>query len=105
MPVLIYFSSKKKADELSQLIRAKTSLRTAAYHAGLAKSDRYSIQQQFMQDQLDVICATSAFGMGINKKKYSLYFALSSSRGPRKLFPRSRTCRKGSTAQFSFVTL
>ncbi|MFT8837468.1 RecQ family ATP-dependent DNA helicase [Liquorilactobacillus satsumensis] len=68
MPVLIYFSSKKKADELSQLIRAKTSLRTAAYHAGLAKSDRYSIQQQFMQDQLDVICATSAFGMGINKK-------------------------------------
>ncbi|KRL04340.1 RecQ family ATP-dependent DNA helicase [Liquorilactobacillus oeni] len=67
-PILLYFSSKKKADEISQLLNDRTDLKTAAYHAGLSKKDRYSIQQQFMNDQLDAVCATSAFGMGINKK-------------------------------------
>src|SRR5690625_4135723 len=41
--------------------------RIAFYHGGMEQIDRISIQQQFMNDQLDVICCTSAFGMGINK--------------------------------------
>lgn len=66
-PALVYFSSKRKADGLSRFIRERTGLRTAPYHAGMPFDERYSVLQQFLHDELDVVCATSAFGMGINK--------------------------------------
>ncbi|MFC6253414.1 RecQ family ATP-dependent DNA helicase [Secundilactobacillus hailunensis] len=66
-PGVVYFSSKKKANETAELLALKTHCRVAAYHAGLDPETRFKVQQQFMQDQLDVICATSAFGMGIDK--------------------------------------
>lgn len=66
-PGVIYFSSKKRADEVAEFLAAKTSCRVAAYHADLDTETRFKVQQQFMLDQLDVICATSAFGMGIDK--------------------------------------
>lgn len=66
-PVIVYFSSKKQTDLTAAWLRDQTRLRVAAYHAGLSAEDRFKIQQQFMAEQLDVICATSAFGMGINK--------------------------------------
>lgn len=66
-PGLIYFSSKKQCDKINNLLQQKTTLRTAAYHAGLSFGERYAVQQQFLNGQLDLICATSAFGMGINK--------------------------------------
>lgn len=66
-PGVVYFSSKKKANETAELLALKTHCRVAAYHADLDAETRFKVQQQFMQDQLDVICATSAFGMGIDK--------------------------------------
>lgn len=66
-PGVIYFSSKKKANEMADMLNVKTSCRVAAYHADLDDETRFKVQQQFMLDQLDVICATSAFGMGIDK--------------------------------------
>lgn len=66
-PGVVYFSSKKKANEMAELLAAKTDCKVAAYHADLDSETRFKVQQQFMQDQLDVICATSAFGMGIDK--------------------------------------
>ena len=66
-PTTVYFSSKRQTDLIAEWLRTTTGLRVAAYHAGLSGEDRFKIQQQFMADQLDVICATSAFGMGINK--------------------------------------
>ena len=54
-PGLIYFSSKKKADEIVEFLARKTSLRVAAYHADLNLEDRFSIQHQFIENQLDVI--------------------------------------------------
>lgn len=66
-PVIVYFTSKRQTDLIAEWLRTTTTLRVAAYHAGLATDDRFKIQQQFMAGQLDVICATSAFGMGINK--------------------------------------
>ncbi|MBN7275304.1 RecQ family ATP-dependent DNA helicase [Ligilactobacillus pobuzihii] len=66
-PGLVYFSSKKQCDKTGELLQQKTGLRVASYHAGLSFSERYAVQQQFLNGQLDVICATSAFGMGINK--------------------------------------
>ncbi len=78
MPGLIYFSSKKVANEITDLLNRKTNLRAAAYHADLSIEDRFSIQHQFIENKLDVVCATSAFGMGINKKdiRFVLHYHL-----------------------------
>ena len=68
MPAVIYFSSKKQADSVSQLISERTQLKVDTYHADRSSEDRTTIQRQFLSNKLDVICATSAFGMGINKE-------------------------------------
>ncbi|HIW71219.1 MAG TPA: RecQ family ATP-dependent DNA helicase [Candidatus Levilactobacillus faecigallinarum] len=66
-PGVVYFSSKQQATDTADWLRDKTGLPIAAYHAGLSSEDRFKIQQQFMAGDLAVICATSAFGMGIDK--------------------------------------
>jgi ATP-dependent DNA helicase RecQ len=80
-PGIIYFSSKAQADAVAFMIRKKTSLRAEAYHADRTHEDRITIQHQFLQDELDVICATSAFGMGINKPniRYVIHYHLPNS--------------------------
>jgi len=73
VPTLIYFSSRRTAEEIASMLASNLShLRIAFYHSGMEQMDRISIQQQFMNDQLDVICCTSAFGMGINKSNIRL---------------------------------
>ncbi|WP_066047506.1 RecQ family ATP-dependent DNA helicase [Robertmurraya korlensis] len=67
-PGIIYFSSKKLAEEVAIMLRDSGLPRAMAYHGGLDQESRILIQQQFIKGQLDVICATSAFGMGINKE-------------------------------------
>lgn len=66
-PGIIYFSSKKKAEALSDYINDYLGLRAESYHADKENSDKTSILSQFLDNQLDVVCATSAFGMGLNK--------------------------------------
>lgn len=66
-PGIIYFSSKKTAEEVASMLRNKGFTKVMAYHGGLDQEQRILIQQQFIHGQLDVICATSAFGMGVNK--------------------------------------
>ncbi|MBO1003075.1 ATP-dependent DNA helicase RecQ [Pseudogracilibacillus auburnensis] len=69
VPTIIYFSSRKMAEHIAQQLYIKLNDRKVAfYHGGMDTMDRLKIQQQFMDDQLDIICCTSAFGMGINKK-------------------------------------
>lgn len=73
VPTLIYFSSKRKTEEIAGFLSENApSLRIAFYHGGMDQLDRITIQQQFMNDQIDVICCTSAFGMGINKHNIRL---------------------------------
>ncbi|MBV7507171.1 RecQ family ATP-dependent DNA helicase [Bacillus sp. sid0103] len=67
-PGIIYFSSKKVAEQMALLLTEKGICRAMAYHGGFDQNTRILIQQQFIYGQLDVICATSAFGMGINKE-------------------------------------
>ncbi|WP_462412068.1 RecQ family ATP-dependent DNA helicase [Neobacillus sp. Marseille-QA0830] len=67
-PGIIYFSSKKAADQMAALLIEKGICRASAYHGGMDQNSRILIQQQFIHNQLDVICATSAFGMGVNKE-------------------------------------
>lgn len=75
-PGLIYFSSRMFAESTSYLLKEKGVQRVAYYHGGLETEERLLIQQQFMNDQLDVICCTNAFGMGINKKdiRYIIHY-------------------------------
>ena len=65
---IVYFSSRAISEKIAHQIATKLpNKRVAYYHGGLDTMDRLKIQQQFMNEQLDVICCTSAFGMGINK--------------------------------------
>lgn len=68
-PTIIYFSSRKTTEKVARLLEERfTNRRIAYYHGGMDAASRLKIQQQFTYDQLDIVCATSAFGMGINKK-------------------------------------
>ncbi|MDA45099.1 ATP-dependent DNA helicase RecQ [Listeria monocytogenes] len=66
-PGIIYFSSKKLAESIAHELSEIAELRVAYYHGDMDTEDRIIIQQQFVYGQLDIICATSAFGMGIDK--------------------------------------
>ncbi|MRH42367.1 RecQ family ATP-dependent DNA helicase [Aquibacillus halophilus] len=73
VPTMIYFSSRNTTEKASkQLSINLPNHRIAYYHGGMEQEDRILIQQQFMNNQLDIICCTSAFGMGINKKDIRL---------------------------------
>ncbi|MBY7143468.1 ATP-dependent DNA helicase RecQ [Virgibacillus sp. NKC19-3] len=73
VPTLIYFSSRNMAETTARFLSEKLPFkRIAFYHGGMEQYDRITIQQQFMNDQLDVICCTSAFGMGVNKDNIRL---------------------------------
>jgi ATP-dependent DNA helicase RecQ len=67
-PGVIYFSSKKAAEQMAALLVEKGICEAGYYHGGMDQNTRVLIQEQFIHNQLDVICATSAFGMGINKE-------------------------------------
>lgn len=66
-PGIIYFSSKKLAESIAHELSEIAEFRVAYYHGDMDTEDRIIIQQQFVYGQLDIICATSAFGMGIDK--------------------------------------
>ena len=69
-PAIVYAPSRKIAEELaSDLNRAlkRSGAKAAAYHAGLPTEQREQVQQQFQAGRLDVVVATIAFGMGIDK--------------------------------------
>ncbi len=63
---IIYCLSRKKVEELTAVLRAN-DIKAAAYHAGLDSSTRSSTQDDFLMERMDVIVATIAFGMGIDK--------------------------------------
>jgi|GEM_PF-511053 len=63
---IIYFSSKKRTDEIAQRLRGD-GIRAQPYHADLPNVFRDKVQELFIRDEIDVVCATNAFGMGIDK--------------------------------------
>lgn len=63
---IIYCNSRKKVDDLALQLQAQ-GINAAGYHAGMDNSERSHIQRLFINDNLQVIVATVAFGMGINK--------------------------------------
>jgi len=63
---IIYAATRKEVDELYEFLK-KNGTKTGKYHAGLTEHERAVQQEQFLFDQVDVMVATNAFGMGINK--------------------------------------
>lgn len=63
---IIYCLSRKKVEELAAVLRAN-DIKAAAYHAGLDSGTRSGTQDDFLMERIDVIVATIAFGMGIDK--------------------------------------
>ncbi len=63
---IIYCLSRKKVEELAEILRAN-DIKAQAYHAGLESALRSQTQDDFLMEKIDVIVATIAFGMGIDK--------------------------------------
>ena len=63
---IIYCLSRKKVEDLAEVLRAN-DIKASAYHAGLDSATRTQTQDDFLMEKIDVIVATIAFGMGIDK--------------------------------------
>jgi ATP-dependent DNA helicase RecQ len=65
-PGIVYATTRKECEELAAGLR-RSGVDAAAYHAGMSSADRANIQERFMTDELAVVVATVAFGMGVDK--------------------------------------
>jgi ATP-dependent DNA helicase RecQ len=72
-PGIVYAATRATAEAVAAALEER-GLRAGAYHAGLRQSERETTQQRFMDDALDVIVATTAFGMGVDKPNVRFVF-------------------------------
>ena len=63
---IVYCTSRKRTEEVADLLKVR-NIRAACYHAGLPAEERARVQDAFIRDDLDIVVATVAFGMGIDK--------------------------------------
>ena len=74
---IIYTRSRRKAEELSRLLK-REGVRATFYHAGMTTEERAKAQEEFMDGRWRVVCATVAFGMGIDKPdvRFVIHYSL-----------------------------
>lgn len=65
-PAIVYCGTRRDTDEVAQSLR-DSGLRALGYHAGMEAEDRTTTQRRFMAGEVEVIVATNAFGMGVDK--------------------------------------
>jgi ATP-dependent DNA helicase RecQ len=66
-PGLVYVSTRKQCDDVTRFIRDELGRAVRAYHAGLPDAERTDVQDDFMTGGLDLVVATNAFGMGVDR--------------------------------------
>lgn len=70
-PAVVYCTTRREAEEAALSLyelSGETGLTAGHYHGGMERPLRREVQEAFLSDQLDVLCATGAFGMGIDKR-------------------------------------
>ena len=72
-PGLVYAATRRRAEELAEALRER-GCEAHPYHAGLSGSEREQVQTGFMEDEVEVVVATMAFGMGIDKPNVRFVF-------------------------------
>lgn len=74
---IIYAATRKQVDELYDFL-AKKGVKVGRYHAGLPEKERQAMQEAFLYDDVQVMIATNAFGMGINKPdvRFVIHYAV-----------------------------
>ncbi len=65
-PAIVYCGTRREVEEVSELLRAE-GLSAVGYHAGMAADERASAQHRFMEGDAEIVVATNAFGMGVDK--------------------------------------
>jgi ATP-dependent DNA helicase RecQ len=65
-PGIVYAATRKRAEALAEALRTR-GLAAASYHAGMKSREREHVHMAYIRDELDVVVATTAFGMGIDK--------------------------------------
>ncbi len=67
LPAIVYCGTRKDTDEVAALIAERTGIETVRYHAGMTPDARRASQEAFMAGRAEVVVATNAFGMGVDK--------------------------------------
>jgi ATP-dependent DNA helicase RecQ len=66
-PAIVYAGTRAETEDLAQALEGALGVGVLAYHAGLSRHERADGQRRFMAGEIDVVVATNAFGMGIDK--------------------------------------
>ena len=66
-PAIVYAGTRKQTAEVASNLATDLGIKVVAYHAGLDREKRAKIQRSFMDGSVDVVVATNAFGMGVDK--------------------------------------
>jgi ATP-dependent DNA helicase RecQ len=67
LPAIVYAGTRAGAEEIAGELTTALGEEAVAYHAGLDRRHRADVQRRFLADEVRVICATNAFGMGVDK--------------------------------------
>ncbi len=67
LPAIVYCGTRKDTDEVAALIAERAGVETVRYHAGMSPDARRASQRAFMEGSAEVVVATNAFGMGVDK--------------------------------------
>jgi ATP-dependent DNA helicase RecQ len=73
-PGIVYAATRRLAEELAEELSADAGVRARAYHGGMGRRARSEAQEAFMDDRIDVVVATTAFGMGVDKPNVRFVF-------------------------------
>lgn len=64
---IVYVGTRRQAEDVARFVREETGREVRPYHAGLPDAERTEVQDAFMQGGLDLVVATNAFGMGVDR--------------------------------------